>query len=375
MDTGAFAAAGLYDPDAPGAAERLALLEYLDGLGATIEDLTTANDSSTLQRLVIELVRRSSGPFVSSRDVAVAADVELDVVERVIRAAGLPVIEPDVAAFRAEDADVFSLFAQGAAIFGEGPTLEFTRTIGAAMASIADSAMAVFGIGAASRFDEGQLTELERAQVGELASSILLSPDGVPRTIDILFFHHIGAAVRRSVAARSSDTRTATYAVGFLDLVASTSLNRSLGPAELAEAMGGFERDAIEVVAARGGRVVKTIGDEVMFVNPDPVAACETALAVLDAVERNPRLGTVRGGLAFGDLVLGYGDFYGEEVNLAARLVRAADPGQVLVSSALAARAEHAGLARTAVGSVVVAGFDEPVEATAIGRVGRDGAA
>lgn len=167
--------------------------------------------------------------------------------------------------------------------------------------------------------------------------------------------------MRRSVAARSSDTRTATYAVGFLDLVASTSLNRSLGPAELAEAMGGFERDAIEVVAARGGRVVKTIGDEVMFVNPDPVAACETALVVLDAVEENPRLG--------------YGDFYGEDVNLAARLVRAADPGQVLVSAALAARAEHAGFARTAVGDVVVAGFDEPVEATAIGRVGRDGAA
>ena len=369
MDEATFASVGLYDPDAPGAVDRLALLEYLVGLGATVDDLVAADDAGTLQRLVIDLVRRGSGPLVTAREAAERADVSIDVVERVVRAAGLPVVDPDVPLFREDDADAFALFEQGAAIFGEGPTLEFTRTIGAAMASIADSAMAVFGIGAASRFDEGQLSELERARIGEMASSILISSDGVPRTIDILFFHHIGAAVRRSVAARSDNTRTATYAVGFVDLVASTALNRRLAPAELAEAIGGFERAATELVGAGGGRVVKMIGDEVMFVNADPVAACSTALALRDAVHEDARLGSARGGVAYGDLVLGYGDFYGAEVNLAARLVGAAEPGQILVTESLASGATgSADLAFVAVNDVLVGGFDEVVKALSLER-------
>lgn len=363
MDEATFASVGLYDPEAPAAADRLALLEFLVEMGATLDDLVSSAEEGMLQRLVIELVRRGRGPFVSAREVAERAGVGMDVVERVVRAAGLPLADPDVPVFRVEDSDAFALFERGAAIFGADPTLEFTRTIGSAMASIADSAMAVFGIGAASRFDEGGLSDLERAQVGELASSILLSPDGVVRTIEILFFHHVGAAVRRSVAASSGDTRTATYAVGFVDLVASTALNRRLGPAELGEAIGGFERSALELVSGRGGRVVKTIGDEIMFVNADPGAACETALALRDAVREDPRLGTVRGGLAYGELVLGYGDFYGAEVNLAARLVRAAEPGQILVTASVAEQVTSGVVEFTRVDEVLVAGFDDAVRA------------
>lgn len=366
MDEATFVSAGLYDPDAPRAADRLELLEYLTRLGATLDDLKVAHADETLQSLVIELVRRGAGPLLTSREAAQRSGVELETLERILRAAGLAAVDPDVPMFRAADADAFALFEQGAAIFGDGPTLEFTRAVGAAMASIADSAMAVFGIGAASRFDESELSELERAKISELASSILLSPDGVPRTIDVLFFHHIGAAVRRSVAARSSDTRTATYAVGFIDLVASTELNRRLGPADLSEAIGGFERAALDVVTARDGRVVKTIGDEIMYVNADPIAACDTALALRDAVLENPRLGTVRGGLAYGELVLGYGDFYGADVNLAARLVRAAEPGQILVTEAVTDRVASSTMACTRVDEVVVAGFDDAVTAFAL---------
>ncbi|MFO7591793.1 MAG: adenylate cyclase regulatory domain-containing protein [Acidimicrobiia bacterium] len=363
MDEATFTGAGLYDPDAPGAPERLALLEFLVGLGATLDDLVASDVDGTLQGLVMELVRRARGPLISARQAAERAGVELGVVERVQRAAGLPVADPDVPAFRPDDADAFRLFVESAQNFGEEPALEFTRTIGAAMASIADSAMAVFGIGAASRFDDTSMSELDRARIGALASSTLVDPEGVTRVLEILFFHHVGAAARRSVAARSGDTRTAKYAVGFVDLVASTALNRRLGPKDLAEAIGAFERGSMEVVTGRGGRVVKTIGDEIMFVNADPGAACETALALRDAVHENPRLGSVRGGLAFGDLVLGYGDFYGAEVNLAARLVRAAEPGQILVTAPVADRVTSSAMLCTRVDEVVVDGFDDAVEA------------
>lgn len=370
MDEATFVSAGLYDPDAPGAAERLELLEYLVGLGATIEDLEAAHGTGALQRIVIELVRRGDGPVLSPREIAARAGVGLDVVERVSRAGGLPIVDPDQPIFREGDADAFALFDQGAAIFGDGPTLEFTRTIGAAMASVADSAMAVFGIGAASRFDEGGLSEVERAQVSELASFTLHAPHGVIRIIDVLFFHHVGAAVRRSVAARSGDARTATYAVGFVDLVASTVLSHRLDPAGLTDAIGWFERTATEIVTGRGGRVVKTIGDEIMFVNADPIAACDTALALRDAVLADERLGTVRGGLAYGELALGYGDFYGTEVNLAARLVRAAEPGQVLAADSLVGPASgRPDLGFTVLDDIAVPGFDEPVRVASVERL------
>jgi class 3 adenylate cyclase len=80
-------------------------------------------------------------------------------------------------------------------------------------------------------------------------------------------------------------------------------------------------------VNVAGGRVVKLIGDEAMFMVEDPLAACALASAM---VERSPH--PVRVGLACGPAVALHGDYYGPTVNLAARLVTAASPSTVVVS-------------------------------------------
>ena len=362
MDEAAFVAEGLYDPQAPGAEDRLALLDYLRARGATIEDLRDAPD---LAALAGELARRRSDARLTPLQAAERTGVDIEIVERVVRSAGLPTFDRDLPVFREADLAAFPVLIAGVDAFGQEPALEFTRTIGAAVAAIADSAMALFGINVAGRFGERNLGELERARVYEAASGLLTGQ--VPLIIDLLFSLHIETAARRSIDARTDDTRTATFAVGFVDLVASTALNRGLGPADLADAIGGFERDATELVGTRGGRVVKMIGDEVMFVNADPIAACRTALELRSAVMANTRLGSVRGGMAFGDLVLGYGDFYGEQVNLAARLVEVAEPGQILVSAPLGERAlASPDFEVCVVDDVVVRGFDESVGASTL---------
>jgi class 3 adenylate cyclase len=85
-----------------------------------------------------------------------------------------------------------------------------------------------------------------------------------------------------------------------------------------------------DLVTAAGGRVVKLIGDEAMFVVEDPVRACAVGL---DLIDTSPH--PIRVGLAHGTVAALYGDFYGETVNLAARLVGTAAPSTVTVSESV----------------------------------------
>jgi adenylate cyclase len=115
--------------------------------------------------------------------------------------------------------------------------------------------------------------------------------------------------------------------VGFADLVGSTDVLHTQSVKEMAEMVRQFEEHAWDLVSRAGGRVVKLIGDEAMFVVEDPGRACDIGLGL---VEASPH--PVRVGLAAGPVVGLYGDYYGETVNLAARLVRAAEPSTLLVS-------------------------------------------
>jgi adenylate cyclase len=142
--------------------------------------------------------------------------------------------------------------------------------------------------------------------------------------------------------------------------VGSTPLIRDLAPSEINAALREFESEANEVIVRHGGRVVKTIGDEVMFVVPDVAAACRASLEIQRFVAGHAVLTSLRGGLAAGDLVRGYGDYYGPEVNIAARLVQQADPDVLLVTDSVRQKAEHdESLVFTPLGLVSLRGFEE----------------
>ena len=137
-----------------------------------------------------------------------------------------------------------------------------------------------------------------------------------------------GVDRQRRAQAHVSDRALFRVAVGFVDLVGFTPLSHRMGTRELSTFIGQFENRAFRLAAEHGGRIIKHIGDEVMFVAIDPVAGCELALALMaefvdDGIQP-------RGGLAFGDVVARQGDYYGEVVNLASRLADLAIPGEVL---------------------------------------------
>jgi adenylate cyclase len=158
--------------------------------------------------------------------------------------------------------------------------------------------------------------------------------------LDVLFRQHLLAAQRpMGIDAESGGYETRLLAVGFVDLVGSTELGEQLSLAELGGLLTRFEHLASDAVTNGRGRVIKLIGDEVLFTAPDAAAAARIAVALAGAVADDAVLPTVRAGLAHGPVMLRDGDVFGPVVNLAARIVAVAGPGEVLATSELAAAA------------------------------------
>lgn len=358
--------AGLYDAGGGRGAERLELLVHLHRLGATTSEMVDADRRGQLSSLGSEVLRR--GPRWSAQETADRFGLRVDRVVRMARAAGLPIDDKDEPLFREKDVEALRVFAAGVEMFGEPAALQLTRVVSGAMAAITDAAMAMFGEAIAARLNETDATELERAHEVEAACELLFGQ--LPLGLETVFFHQAEAAIRRAIASGVDEGAPVLHmAVGFLDLVGSTALVLDLAPREFGKLVSDFEQHACELVASHGGRVVKTIGDEVMFVCPDPVSACHVALAMCEYAASEPTMPALRGALAFGDVVAAYGDFYGYTVNLAARAVKLAPPGSVLVNRSLAEQIdEHTRLSTRSVNSHELRGFPGATELFSVQR-------
>lgn len=125
--------------------------------------------------------------------------------------------------------------------------------------------------------------------------------------------------------------------VGFADLVSYTSLSRQMNERTLANLVQRFENRCAEVIAVGGGRLIKTIGDEVMFLAETPEGGAQISLALARAIRDDAELPQARVAFVWGRVLPRLGDLYGPTVNLASRLVALTEPGGVLVDASTAA--------------------------------------
>ena len=121
--------------------------------------------------------------------------------------------------------------------------------------------------------------------------------------------------------------------VGFVDLVSYTSLVRNLDAAALSQLINRFEQSCLDVIAPLGGRIIKTLGDEVFFLTETPDAIAEISLQLSEKISADPQLPDVRVAFIWGEVLANRGDVYGSSVNLASRLVSLAEPGTVLTDN------------------------------------------
>ena len=364
MTAAEFEAAGLYDPQAPSASDRLELLEWLAARGVTVEQMARAARGHALSGLAGELALRPGERYTLAQ-VAERAGVSIERFRQLSLAAGLPPSPPDAPVFTDDDVLVFRGFAGGAGLFGEAPILRFVRTIGSSLARIAEAAISLFLVNVEGPMLQQGTTERALAEANLHAIHAL---GAVEVMLQSLFRTHMEAAIPRLRAGRLGRSIDTTYmTIGFVDLVGFTTLSRRMAARELVAIVERFEEAAHDVVTARGGRLVKLIGDEVMFVALDAAAACDTALALFEHFASDTSV-TPRGALATGELVTSGGDYYGPIVNLAARVAQLAVPHELLVTAEVVAHAPAPELRFEPAGKRMLKGFDEPVALLTVER-------
>lgn len=354
------AAAGLYDPEASDAAERLDLLRYLLDHDIDIDTLRAADTAERLVALATETQFDVPGP-ISCREMAARSGLEPELVARVWRAYGFPVPSLDEPLFREVDTSVFVGFAVTSKYFGVEPMLQWVRVLGSSLNRLADASMSLYLSKIASQLDA---THAPMATIARASASSIRQLLEVPsRIIEPVFPHYVVAARRRSDQHRDTGSyELSRLAVGIVDVVDFTPLSALLSPTELAVALDDLEAAASDVATAtRTGRIVKYLGDALVFVG-EPEDVCRIATELCDRVETHPVLPALRGGVAYGDLLTAAGDFYGPPVNLASRAAALALPGTVLVTDEVVATAPNATAYACALGPQPIKGFAEPIQ-------------
>lgn len=358
-------ALGLYDPASPIATDQLRMLTDAFDLGATLEEVTRAVSARyNLGPLMLDLAMRPVGETMDLADF-IASQTDAELMRQMWSAFGLPDSTSPLVRVTPDVADALRLMTAMASIFGEQTTLGVARVIGSTMARLAETITGTF------RINE----ELPQLDTGASRSDVAESYTGIVRELLPSFLEAVEAVFRRHLVNVSYQTWstdidqsavTLERTACFVDLVGSTELLGAISIREMADVLRRFEEQVWDLVSASGGRVVKLIGDEAMVIFDEPSDACRWGL---DLIERSAH--PVRIGMAHGTVVNLYGDFYGETVNLAARLVKRADPSKVLVSEAVRNRA-GSGLAFEQL-ELELKGFAEPLSVFDAHRSSRSG--
>lgn len=273
----------------------------------------------------------------SAQDVATETGASLEQARRLWRALGFP-DRGSERAFTRADADavstLLSLVREGAIDFDMA--VDLTRAVGQTMARLAD-------------WEVGTLThrvqELEAGAdaTGSRATSAMRLLEALNGPFEGLLVYvwrrHLAAAVARveALGADDADLHTTQVTVGFADIVAFTALTNRLDHDRIGDLVEIFESRCADVVAGQRGRVIKSLGDAVLFVNEDPIRAYDTAEGIISVIGRDQRMPDVRVGLSTGEVVTRLGDVFGPPVNLAARLTGVARRNRIIVDEATAA--------------------------------------
>jgi adenylate cyclase len=320
--------------------------ELLHLHGATDEEIDQALADDVLDLFVFDRVLVPSRRRYTRGEVAELTGVSLETLVRFWRALGFPNVSDEERSFTDLDLEAVRLF-QGMQALGAARTdtaLQLARVIGSSMSRIAEAELV-----------PGNMFSTEYDQViaaDTFASVADVTIPAMARLLEFVWRRQVAAGIRRTMMLRSRGVapgESPVLVVGFADMVGFTLLSQHLSDPELAAVVQRFEELSHDIVTALGGRVVKMIGDEVMFVVESVAAAAAIGLDLADAYADDELLSDVRVGLALGPVLLREGDYFGTTVNLAHRIVNIGNPGTVLVSDELrAALLEAAPLAFTA---------------------------
>jgi len=279
---------------------------------------------SDLERVIL-----GGSPELTAAQVAELSGTSLEVARRLWRALGFPEHEDDEVAFTGTDIEALRTLS---ASLAEGDidfdtALKVTRGLGTTMSRLAD-------------WEVAALLPVATGTVTDVPTGVAFVEELNARFEGLLIYtwrRHLAAAVARVAGITTGEeVQTTEVVVGFADIVSFTALSNEMDEDQIGDLVEVFEGRCHDVIATHRGRVIKSLGDSVLFVNDDPVRAIKTAEGIIEVIGRDERLPDVRVGLASGPVVLRQGDVYGPPVNLAARLTAVARRNRVIIDETTA---------------------------------------
>jgi len=277
---------------------------------------------------VVESFLLGDPPSLNREEVAAAAGVPLEVAMELWHHLGFPHVEAGQVAFTPADVEALqrtsALMQLG--ILSPDRQAALVRTWGRSFARLAE-------------WETSLLANVTREAGSDDVDALLATAAEVlPHVQELQTYawrRHLASAASRVLTVAGASA--VPMAVGFVDIVGYTARSRTLTDAELVELVEEFEDACADLVVEHGGRVIKNLGDAVLFTCD---SAADAALVGLAVAARSDEPGhdfpEVRAGIAYGDVVLRLGDVFGPTVNIAARLTSVARPGTVVVDEGAA---------------------------------------
>lgn len=271
----------------------------------------------------------------TAAEVAERAGITLDQAKKLWRALGFP--EAGSEAFYTED-DLAALRTLtdilGTGVIDFDVAVNLTRGVGLSMARLSDWETSAL----LHHFEVQGRLEGQRG-LAEVASGLIEEFNNrFEALLTYAWRRHMSAAIARVEASQEEDLGTTQVSVGFADIVAFTALSNTLTQEKIGDLVELFESRCADVIAVQQGRVIKSLGDSVLFVNDDPIRAYDTAEGIINVIGRDPRMPDVRVGLATGSVVTRLGDVFGPPVNMAARLTAVARRNRIIIDETTAGR-------------------------------------
>ncbi|TMK56369.1 MAG: MerR family transcriptional regulator [Actinobacteria bacterium] len=331
--------------------------------GYSLEDLKSAGKEGRLAFGFTEELFSGSQETYSIEEAAEETGLEPELVERILVILGTPLGQREL------NKDDLAALRHCARVLAAGfplvAFLQLVRVYAQSMRRIADAEVRLFHLYVHEPMIRDAIPELEMAEeMGELAADIL--PLAAPLT-EYLHERYLRFFVEQDVVGHmeaGASMDTAEIALGhvnvtlcFIDLTGFTRYTEEEGDIEALDVVENFVA-TVEATMPREATIVKTIGDEVMVVSPDPTSLTEWAVEFLARFPQRPQ---PRVGIHYGDAVYRDGDYFGSQVNLVHRVVNRALAGEVLVTDAVCgAIAASERLEFEPIGEVSLKGFPTP---------------
>lgn len=265
----------------------------------------------------------------TSHEAATAAGVSPQFAHRYWLASGYAAVDDKAVEFTESDVAVLRLMAgyvtQG--IGTEHDLLQVTRLMGRTLSRLVESQVDI----ALELFEDSEPSE-QITFARQLAHQVM--PD-VQFLLGQTWRRHMATAINRLNPGLEA-VRSAPAGIGFADLVGFTDASRKLPETALLSLVESFEDGAADIIGDSGGRVVKMLGDEVLFSTTEPEALATIGLRLVATFGRARNEPGLRVGLAFGPVARHLGDVFGTTVNLASRLTSLTEPDTILISATLA---------------------------------------